>query len=85
VANNKINDDKKCMQISGDFDCHANAVVQCGAYCPMEHIQGFSISHWMPPLGKCLCRINLAAAMVDNFGCKKKSLTKHNFLLTNLR
>jgi hypothetical protein len=32
----------------------------------------------MPPLGKCLHRIAPAAAKVINFGCKHKSLTKHN-------
>jgi len=30
---------------------------------PMEHIQGFTRSHWMPPSGKCL----RPAAMVDDF------------------
>jgi hypothetical protein len=33
----------------------------------MEHIQGFTRSHWMPPSVECLCRITLAAAMVDGF------------------
>jgi hypothetical protein len=33
----------------------------------MEHIQGFTISHWMPPSGKCLRRITPTAAMVDEF------------------
>jgi hypothetical protein len=33
----------------------------------MEHIQGFTRSHWMPPSGKCLRRIAAAAAMVDDF------------------
>jgi len=47
-------------QIAGNFD-------RCGAHDPMEHIQGFTRSHWMPPLGECLCRITLAAAMVDDF------------------
>jgi len=33
----------------------------------MEHIHGFTRSHWMPPSGKCLRRIAPAAAMVDDF------------------
>jgi hypothetical protein len=33
----------------------------------MEHIQGFTRSHWMPPLGECLRRIAPTAAMVDEF------------------
>ena len=33
----------------------------------MEHAQGFTLSHWMPPSGGCLHRITPAAAMVDEF------------------
>jgi hypothetical protein len=33
----------------------------------MEHIQGFTRSHWMPPLGECLRRIVPTANMVDGF------------------
>jgi hypothetical protein len=33
----------------------------------MEHIQGFTGSHWMLPSGKCLRRIAPAAAMVNEF------------------
>jgi hypothetical protein len=40
----------------------------------MEHIQGFTRSHWMPPSGECLRRIAPAAAMVD---ISKKKHTKH--------
>jgi hypothetical protein len=76
VANNEINDDKKCRQIAGNFDCHADAVVQRGAHCLMENIQGFPRSLWMPPSGECLSRIASAAAMVDNFGCKQKNTNK---------
>jgi hypothetical protein len=79
VANNEINGSKKCRQIAGNFDCHADASVQCGTHRPMEHIQVFTRSHWMPPLGKCLHRIVPAAAKVFDSGCKHKSLTKHNF------
>jgi hypothetical protein len=32
----------------------------------MEHIQGFTGSHWMSPSGKCLRRIAPAAAMMVN-------------------
>jgi hypothetical protein len=41
--------------------------VQRGAHCLMEHIQGYTGSHWMPPLGECLHRITPAAAMVYEF------------------
>jgi hypothetical protein len=33
----------------------------------MEQINGFTLSHWMPPLGEYLHSIALAAAMVDKF------------------
>jgi hypothetical protein len=33
----------------------------------MEHIKGFTQSHWMPPLVDCLCRIAPVAAMVNEF------------------
>ncbi len=59
--------DKKCRQIDYDFDGHGDAAVQRGAHRPMEHIQGFTRSHWMPPSGECLRRIAPMAAMVDEF------------------
>jgi hypothetical protein len=39
VANNKIDDNKKCRQINDDFDGHGDAAVQREAHRPMEHIQ----------------------------------------------
>jgi hypothetical protein len=44
VANNEINSDKKYTSNAGDFDCHADTAVQCGAHCPMERIRGFMLS-----------------------------------------
>ena len=63
----RIDNNKKCMRIAGDFDCHADAAVRRRAHCPMEHIQGFTQNHWMPPLVKCLRRIAPAVAMVNEF------------------
>jgi hypothetical protein len=45
----------------------------------MEHILGFTRSHWMSPLGECSHHIATAAAMVDEFGRKHKTLTKNYF------
>jgi hypothetical protein len=67
VANNKINNDKKCRHISGTFNCHEDEAVQLRAHRLMEHIQGFTLSHWMPPTGECLRHIAPAAAKVINF------------------
>ena len=62
-----IDENGKCRQIAGDFDCHADAAGQRGAHRPMEHVQGFTGNQWMPPSGKCLRRIALAAAVVNEF------------------
>jgi hypothetical protein len=44
-----------------------DVAVQRGAHHLIEHVQGFTWSHWMPPSGKCLRRIAPAATMVDAF------------------
>ena len=49
------------------FDCRADAAVRRGAHHPIEHVQGFTRSHYMPPSGECLCRIAPAAVIVDKF------------------
>jgi len=41
-------------KINRDFDCHTDAAVQCGVHRLMEHIPGFTRSHWMPPMGNYL-------------------------------
>jgi hypothetical protein len=79
-----ISNDKKCRRIAGDFDHHADAAVQCGVHRPMEHIQGFTRSHWMLPLGKCLCRIALAAVMVHEFVQNTQNTNKKLFSASNL-
>ena len=63
----RIDNNEKCRQIAGNFDCYADAVVQRGAHHPIEHIKGFTRSHRMPPSAKCLCRIAPAATMVNKF------------------
>jgi hypothetical protein len=37
---------------AGLFDGHCNAPVRNRVHCPMEEVQSFTRSHWMPPLGK---------------------------------
>jgi hypothetical protein len=37
---------------AGHFDGNGNAPVRNHADCLMEEVQGFTRSHWMPPLGK---------------------------------
>ena len=68
MCKQRIDDNKKCRRIAGDFDCHADAAVQCGVHHLMDHILGFTQSQWMPPSGECSHRIAVAAVMVDDFG-----------------
>jgi hypothetical protein len=79
----QIGNNKKCRRIAGNFDCHADAVVRRGAHRPIEHIQGFTQSHWKPPSGKCLRRIVPAAAMVVGFVETTLNLNKTQLLLSN--
>ena len=55
-----VDDEKKYTRIAGHFDDHADAPVQCGAHCPMDHNKGFTRSHWTLPLGDYLHRITPA-------------------------
>jgi hypothetical protein len=76
----RIHGNEKCRQIAHDFDCHADEAVRRGAHRPMEHIRGFTRSHWMQPSGECLRRITLAAAMVDEFVETTQNTNKNLFL-----
>ncbi len=67
----------------GNFGCHGDAVVQRGAHRPIEHIQGFTGSHWMLPQGKCLRPIAPAAAMVNEFVETTQNTTKTQLLASN--
>ncbi len=49
----------------------------------MEHIQGFTWSHWLPPLVECLRRIAQAAAMVDEFEQNIQNTKKTQLLASN--
>jgi hypothetical protein len=83
VANNDIDDNKKCRRIAGDFDGHAGAAVQCGMHRPVEHIPGFTTSHWMPPFGKCLHFIAPVAAKVINFRLQTQITNKTQLLASD--
>jgi hypothetical protein len=77
VDNNKINDAKQYTYFAGKFDCHGDVAVQkCGAHRLMEHIRGFTRSHWMLPLGETYCP---GGCHDQQFLMKNKTLPKHNF------
>ena len=74
---------KKCRWIAGDFDHHVDVAVRSRAHCPIEHIPGYTESHWMPPLGKRLRHITLAAAMVNEFVENSQSANRTLLLASN--
>ncbi len=80
---NEIGDDKTWRQNAGNFDCHGNAAVQRGVHRPIEHVQGFTESHWMLTLAKCLGRIAPAAAMVNKFVETTQNTNKKQLLASN--
>ena len=43
---------KQYTQFAGRFDGHCDGAVQYRAHRPIEEVQGFTRSHWMPPVGK---------------------------------
>jgi hypothetical protein len=79
MADIGIKDYEKHREIACHFDDHEDAAVRCGAHCLVAHIPGFTTNHRMPPLGKCLRHIAPVAAMVNDFDCKHKKLTKTTF------
>jgi len=58
---------QKLRLIDDNFNDHVDAAVRRGAHRPIEHNQGFTQSHWMPPSGECLHHITPAAVMVNKF------------------
>jgi hypothetical protein len=51
-----------CSSVEGRFDGHGSPPVQYKAHHPMQHVQGYSRSHWTPPSGDYLLHIAPAAA-----------------------
>jgi hypothetical protein len=43
---------KQYTHFAGSFDGHCNEAVRFRAQRPIEEVQGFTRSHWMPPLGE---------------------------------
>jgi hypothetical protein len=51
-----------CSTTVGHFDGHGGPLVQYEAHRPMQHVQGYSGSHWTPPSGNYWLCIAPAAA-----------------------
>jgi hypothetical protein len=72
---------KKCTSFAGNFDGYDDAPVRCQAHCPMQHVQGYIRSHWMPPLGKYSPHIAPADAMVIDFWPENRVVALRNRFL----
>jgi hypothetical protein len=79
----RIDGNKKSRRIDGNFYCHDDAAVRLGAHRPIEHVQGFTRSHWMPPLVECSHHITQAAAMVNEFVKTTQNTNKTQLLASN--
>jgi hypothetical protein len=65
VSSRKLTMINKGTSAPGHFDGHADAWGQCHTHCQMQHVQGYTGSHWMPPLDDYLLRMAPAAARVS--------------------
>jgi hypothetical protein len=60
--------------IVGHFDGHVDAWVQGCLYHPMQHVKGYTVSLWTPPLGNYLLHIALVAARATS---KQTTINKY--------
>jgi hypothetical protein len=51
-----------CTSVAANFDGLADMLVLCSVHHPMQHVQGYSRSHWMLPLGNYSLRFAPEAA-----------------------
>jgi hypothetical protein len=58
----KLSMTNKCTLSAGRFYGHGDPPVQYEAHRPMQHVQGYTRSHWMPLSGNYLLRIAPVAA-----------------------
>jgi hypothetical protein len=66
----------KCTLSVGHFDGHGNAPKQYRWHCPMQHVQGYSGSHWTLPLGNYLLRVAPAATRATG---KQTTINKYSY------
>jgi hypothetical protein len=68
----------KCTLSAIRFDVHGSPPVQYKAHHQMQHVQGYSGSHWMPPLGIYSLRIAPATARATGKQATINKYTKRN-------
>ncbi len=71
----------KCPSVAGHFDGHGVGLKRQMRHLPMQHVQGYTGSHWMPPSGDYSLRITSAAARAT---ANKKKMQNMSTLLTIL-
>jgi hypothetical protein len=65
----------KCTSIAGHFDGHVDPLKQFKWHLPMQHVQGYTRSHWTLPLGNYLLCIAPAATRATS----KQTTMKKNY------
>ncbi len=59
----------KCTSSASRFDGHGSAPERYRRHCPMQHVQGYSGSHWTPPSGNYLLPIAPINKYTYKAGC----------------
>jgi hypothetical protein len=84
TANKKVVVVNKCTSSAGRFDGRSSAPEQYRWHRPMQHVQGYSGSHWMPASGNYLLHIAPAATRatgiqttINKYTCKAGCFDGH--------
>jgi hypothetical protein len=72
----KIDNGNQITSSVGHFDSHGGVPVQYKTNFPMQHVLGYTRSHWAPPLGNYLLHISLAAARAT---ANKTTMKKYTY------
>jgi hypothetical protein len=73
---NKTTMTNKCTSSADRFNGHGGALEQYRWHFPMWHVQGYSRSHWTPPLSDYLLCIAPAAARATG---KQTTINKYTY------
>jgi hypothetical protein len=65
-----------CSTTVGHFDGHGGPLLQYKAHHPMQHVQSYSRSHWMPASGDYLLCIASAATRATG---KQTTINKYSY------
>ncbi len=79
VANNEIDDNKKCRQIDDNFDGHGNAAVRREAHRSVEHIQASPEATGRRHRASACVVLPRWPPWLTISNKTHKTLTKHNF------